>query len=376
MASSCLGQTGPKPPEKGEIVPISELLKYGCFKGLSDDIERDYYHGHHLHYRPELLLKLAFIKFFRKVSYDKLIDTLYPEDIENLLTKDELELFYHGRMNLPSGKTVFHFLHYRLGDEGIKKVMRYFADELIFYLNQHANRGNWSYLIVDSTPLEASRYSDADFNPHYEIKMSKAHIISFFGYPLLMRYSDGNQNDAPYGRVLIDDVAELKRQPKADAFLADKGYDNFKTYAAAVQKLHTKPYIQIRENAIIAKGSLPDAIKNRVNKLWKEGGNPKESIEKNLEYLFNYDTKYWGIVGGYYRNQSLENMDELNAALTKRGLCEQRHAQYKELVKFDIKNYRKYLREFNVTMNFITMQALFIVNLQNGLLNTQFENYY
>ena len=50
---------------------------------------------------------------------------------------------------------------------------------------------------VDSTPMEASRYSRKyAFNPHYEIRMAKAHIIMCNGIPLVATFTNANESDS------------------------------------------------------------------------------------------------------------------------------------------------------------------------------------
>ncbi|CAJ0596548.1 unnamed protein product [Cylicocyclus nassatus] len=270
-----------EPLNKGPYPSISLFLSFGNFKDIASPIEKKYYKGQHFHYPVELMLKLTVIKFYREIPFRKLKESLTQEDLECLFTCEELKT----GVKIPSGKTVHHFLYYRLGKEGVIDLMQLLGKEIVHYLNKPDFTSEQKNLIVDSTPLEASRYSDANFNSHYKIFMSKAHIVSFCGYPLYMRYSNGNDNDAPFGRELIRHISEMK--PEAKYFLADGGYDNKQMYADIVQLLHTTPIISFREDAVIDKYAEPDAIDRRINKLWKRGGDVSLPIEKKLEFLYN-----------------------------------------------------------------------------------------
>jgi len=357
-------------------VELSFLLRYCSFKQIAAQIEVKHYSLTHFHYSVELMIKLLIIKCYRKVSFRKLMYTLTDYDLENLLTDEQIK----AGMHLPSGKTVHHFLCYRLGHDGVKYLMTEIGKEIVKHLNFLHRREDRLDIIIDSTPLEASRYSDADYNPHYKIQMSKAHIISAHGYPIYMRYSEGNEGDAPYGRMLIHDIAAM--QPNAKYCFADKGYDNFEMYADVAQCLHAEPIIQIRDNAVISEDGTEKMIRNVVNKLWKRGGNSEGTIEEMMSFLYTLipketenPTKFKELVGKYYRNQALGNQEHILAEIGKRNLCEQRHAQYKNVVKFDIKGYRKSNRPLYTMLNFVAIQSIFLAKLQNNSQNTNLADY-
>ena len=52
--------------------------------------------------------------------------------------------------------------------------------------------------MLDSTQLQAGRYVEgADHNPHYEIRMDKAHILMAGRHPLFIAFSDPILNFLP-----------------------------------------------------------------------------------------------------------------------------------------------------------------------------------
>jgi len=114
----------------------------------------------------------------------------------------------------------FHaFMKYRLGEEGFRKIMELVGTQLVKAV------GNAQEAIIDSTPLEASRYNPyALFNPHYQIKMDKAQIFHYGNYPLFMIYSDGTTNDKPYFYPRIQMVSGM--DPEMSAIVLDAGYDH------------------------------------------------------------------------------------------------------------------------------------------------------
>ena len=75
---------------------------------------------------------------------------------------------------------------------------------------------------IDSTPLEASRYNKhADYNPHYECKMDKAHITMVGTYPVFMTNTKGVASDSP---ELINHIEALKKMnADLELYSADGG---------------------------------------------------------------------------------------------------------------------------------------------------------
>jgi hypothetical protein len=83
---------------------------------------------------------------------------------------------------------------------------------------------------LDSTPLEASRYSkNSEFNPHYNCKMDKAHITMIGTYPVFMTYTGGIAGDSPELSSHID--ALLQMNAKIDEYRLDGAYDSFQNHA-------------------------------------------------------------------------------------------------------------------------------------------------
>jgi hypothetical protein len=127
-------------------------------------------------------------------------------------------------------------------------------------------------VIVDSTPLEASRYSGCSvLNPHSGIVLDKAHILHLGNYPLFLIHSEGNENDKPYGEQLLEIAARMGIRP--DSVLMDAGYDSFKLHALSYELFGATPMIQVRYDAVFAPEASEEAIRRKVNKLWKIGGN-------------------------------------------------------------------------------------------------------
>lgn len=355
-------------------IPLSFLLSKLYFDELVIEIQNRYYSeqiSQRFHYPIELMLKLCILKCFRKVSFRLLPFTLTDEDCEYLFPQTPVK----DLTRIPSPSTIHHFVNYRLKAEGMKFVMDFVGKQIVHLLNLQ-NRNEKLPLIIDSTPLEASRYSKiSPKNPYYGIPMDKAHIVSMGGYPAYMIFSGGLESDVSYAHLLIDALQPM--QPKSTYCICDGAYDKYTLFADIFVKLGTTPVIAIRKNAVFSDMGKMANINDTLVSLWKQGGDKNQKIESKLKFLYNAKPrngespdKYKKIVGGYLRNQLIIHEEEYKEILKMRGLCEQKHAQFKNTVKFDVKGYRADKRELYVLLNFISIQCVMLAYLQNNSQNT------
>jgi hypothetical protein len=161
-------------------MPITQYLNYISWQPLLDYLEQNCYcrEGNHFRYDPLLMLKLVVVKCFRHLSFRDTIASLSDEDCLNLgLPK------VGGEYILPAHSTLQHFVKYRLKAEGFEYLMQ--IPSRTFCRDSGETKG-----IMDSTPLEASRYNrDTPYNPHYQCRMDKAHIFHLGEFPLACRVS-------------------------------------------------------------------------------------------------------------------------------------------------------------------------------------------
>jgi hypothetical protein len=341
----------------GIFVPgDTSICEYLCYLDISSIVK--YVEEHHYsdkvwHYRydPELMIKLAIIKCFRRRSYEKTILSLTAEECI-ILEVPEVE----DKFKLPSPKTLHHFVKYRIGEEGFENIMR-IVGKMIVEMVKSSNG------IVDSTPIEASRYDKhADFNPHYRIKMYKAHIFHYERYPLYFIFTEGNANDSPLLLPLIEEVKEMGMQ--VDSLLLDGGYDSFKNHADIWYHLSAHPYIDLRFGSVLHEEANMDRIDHWVNKLWKEGGSIHMEFDEKLRFLYEHGREEQ--VGMYLRDVNLCN-PYFNETYRKRGGCERTHEHIKDIVKFDVRRVPDKSKYLYTLVNFVSYQLLILTNLQNGI---------
>ncbi len=177
---------------------LSEFLSSSYLHTIAQTIEREYYAPGSTRFRYPvlLLLKLLIIKCFRKQSYARTMHLLTYEDCFHL----GVELGEEGYI-LPNSATLHHFVKYRLGVEGMKRLMHLVGEAILLWAENEMSG------TIDSTPLEASRYYKyAPFHPHYSVKMDIAHIFHLGSYPLAMVYSYGTDADSAHLLPLLKRV--------------------------------------------------------------------------------------------------------------------------------------------------------------------------
>lgn len=262
--------------ENSDFTPIGELL------GGMDLFQLELVLHEHLNlahrrkweFPPILLFKLLIVKTFRQLSYRRLVSSLTTDDCE-FLGINEIE---PGIFSIPSASTLHDFAYNRLGPDGLKAIMHSNGVQIC----QSIRNGTG---MIDSSPIEASRYDKyARFNSHYNCKMYKMHIFHLDDIPLFHLFSEGNEHDAPYAIPLAEKVRYMF--PSLKKIQLDAGYDSFLIHASFWKIFKVKPLIEQRENKKINFEGTDERIDHWVNKLWKKGGNIRDSIDKKLEFLY------------------------------------------------------------------------------------------
>lgn len=265
---------------------------------------------------------------------------------------------------IPSKSLLNDFILHRIGYENIE----YIVYEIAKRLNRLAESMGINYLNHDSTPIEASRYDNkAEYNLHYKTKMYKAHITMKGTIPLIMTFSNGNENDSPFLENHLYKLRDL--EIKGEFMNCDAAYDSYKNHALIKHVLGCKPNIDIRENAVIQKEGSEREIKRWCQKLWKKGGYKAKNTVERLEFLFNNGRIEQ--VGMYYRNKNIvEGMNDEEYKL--RSKQEFVHSHIKRTVKFDVRRRHHKYKKLHILWSFLSYQIMLLCSLQNGLKPNEF----
>ena len=345
-----------------EHVSLCQFLLFLNIADIAQYVKNNFYTDKtwHFKYDIEAMIKLVVVKFFRQTSFKKTISNLTEEEAWLLGFQDK-----NDKILIPSGATLHHFVKYRLGVKGIDKIMLMLGEKTSQLSNSNEAK-------LDSTPLEASRYSMySEFNPHYNCKMDKAHITMVGTYPVFMTYTNGLAGDSPELSSHIGALMQMK--VKIKEYRLDGAYDSFQNHADIWYKLNAHPSISLGVDAVINNEGTLERIDHWANKMWKLGGSKHMKIEEKLKLLYENDRQEQ--VGMYFRNKNLEDKT-FPESHNLRKECERIHGHMKNTVKFDVRRIRDKSRELYVKLNFITYQLLLLINLVNDIQPANaFENF-
>jgi len=84
------------------------------------------------------MIKLVVVKFFRQKSFKKTISTLTEEEAWLLGFQEK-----NNEIQIPTGSALHHFVKYRLGVEGIDKIMLMLGKKIAKLSNQIQMKQNW-----------------------------------------------------------------------------------------------------------------------------------------------------------------------------------------------------------------------------------------
>ena len=345
-----------------ELVSLCQFLFFLNIADIAQFVQDNFYTDKtwHFKYNVEAMIKLVAVKFFRKTPFRKTVNNLTEEEAWLLGFQEK-----DNQIQIPTGSALHHFVKYRLGVEGIDKIMMMLGEKIAKLANSREAK-------LDSTPLEASRYSkNSEFNPHYKCKMDKAHITMIGTYPVYMTYSDGLAGDSPELPAHIG--ALLKMNAKINEYRLDGAYDSFENHADIWYILKSNPLISLGDDAVINHEGKLERIDHWVNKMWKLGGSKYMTIDEKLKLL--YENGRQEQVGMYIRNKNLEDKT-FPESKKLREECERIHGHIKKTLKFDVRYIVDKSRELYTKLNFISYQLLLLINLVNGIEPANaFENF-
>jgi len=303
-------------------------------------------------YNIKAMIKLSIAYYFYKQNgYG------YEWVVNNISNIEAKLIGFNNR--IPSKSLLHDFIVNRIGEKGIQQIMYLIAKKL----DKQSVKYNINHLNHDSTPVEASRYDyDAKYNTHYECRMYKAHITMKGTVPLLMTFSNGNDNDSPYFEKHAHKLKELNIT--AEYINMDSAYQSYKNHALCKHVVGAIPNIDIPKSSVYNSKGSEEQISYWCQKLWKKGGYKAKTIEQKLEFLFNNGRVE--DVGAYYRNNTVVN--GLNERVYKlRSKQEFVHSHIKGTVKFDVRGLCDKNKKLHIMWSFVSYQLMLLCSMQNGL---------
>ena len=288
------------------------------------------------------LLLLAMWKEVKGQTYKGVLNGLRNHDLICL-----------GLRQRPSVGTLCHFV-----TRVLPKYCEDIGDELAEAVLKHIDTRVYT---IDSTPLEAGRYNfQAKFNPHYEIRMDKSHILMASGFPIKQIHTDGLAGDSPMARPLLDHLRELSVDRREDdVFLTDGAYDCFETYADAWMATGC---VMVCNHPVdsVYHGEVDDArmLKEYNSLRGADRYDPERKHDMGYVLRFLYSNGRRRLVGMYLRNVSMLESEQYDGKDTRRQVCESAHRAFKRWLDFDIRGLRRSTRKVRVKCRFLFLQLL------------------
>jgi len=138
-------------------------------------------------------------------------------------------------------------------------------------------------------------------NPHYSIRMDKAHILMPDGYPLNCIHSGGGANDNPFASRLVDRLSPVD----GATFHADGAYDAFLTYTNVYQVTGAVMRCNHGSNTLFH-GVDEHVIRRRYGRMWRLEGydsERKDDLDFVLRFLCQHGEEV--LVGKHLRDRSM-----------------------------------------------------------------------
>lgn len=210
---------------------------------------------------------------------------------------------------------------------------------------------------IDSTPLEASRYSGCEFNPHYKIRMCKEHIVMIDGVPMHFKMTGGNEGDNP---VLRDMVQSMSGVARNGVFLADGAYDSFETYTGVFLATGLVMSSNSGADGVFHEEATWDRVVDRYNALHsKDGFIPSGRATPEFILRFLAKNGQRKIVGMFLRNLDMRRGGAIHKEHARmRHVCETVHHAMKRWVDYTVRGLHKRFRERTIHLRTMICQML------------------
>lgn len=212
----------------------------------------------------------------------------------------------------------------------------------------------------DSTPLEASRYSKrCAYNPHYEIRMDKEHIIMVNGHPLVHVRTGGNDPDYTNFMKLLE---RMDRVDPSDVrgFSTDGAYHGFSAYARVFMKTGKVMATNQGSDAVFHGEATWKAVKREYGRHWKRIDFVPLKYRRPcevLEYLMRCGKEE--LVGKFLHNLDFMRGRAIKAYWAReRHVCETVHFDAKRWIRFDVRGLHRKTVENWTTLRFFFVQVL------------------
>jgi hypothetical protein len=212
-----------------------------------------------------------------------------------------------GLGEVPPYKTLWHFVHKRLGLEGVRELFSRLV-ELVVSEGRARGLPIGEVVAVDAMPIEISGGDDeAEWSPYYEVRGFKAHnaVDAVYGIPLDVKVTRLNHNESPELPAALR-RARARGCPVAEV-VADTQYNGLENFGVVCQEMKARFRTRFAITAVIDPDGERDRLWDMYERHWKEEGYLQSAnLEERLEFL--YRRGWMADVGAYHRNEAFREL--------------------------------------------------------------------
>ena len=303
----------------------------------------------------DMLMICAFVEV-RKTTYGGAVSDLKDKGGQERLKALGMPM-RNGEYRCPSKSTISDFIN-----KTWPKLQKSITQEIVAGILEML-RAAGILITVDSTPLEASRYSErCDYNPHYEIRMDKSHIMMLNGIPLIQIRTGANDSDYKELFNLLASMGGIA--PFAvRGFATDGSYHGFAAYAEVFMKTGKVMATNQGIDAKYYEEAEWKDIESAYSKMWKKHDfKPSKYLApaEKLRYLVKNGKSE--LVGKFLHNLDCMRGKRIRAQWSlERHVCETKHFQAKRWLRFDVRGLRNDSVDNRISMRFFLLQILTMV---------------
>lgn len=352
-------------PDPEHPVDAGEFLARLDTRDLAARVWRRYSKPQQVRWDPEGMLRV--VLYFGIKGYQHL--TQAWRDLQH---RPELAWSF-GLEGVPPYKTLWHFVHKRLGLDGVRELFSRLV-ELVVSEGRARGLPLGEVVSLDSMPIETSiRDRRAQYNPHYEVRGYKAHNVvdSEYGVPLDFKLTILNHNE---GLELPDALRRARaRGCPIDDVLADTAYNSQSNFGMVCQELRARFWTRFpKPSAIDLKGEV-ERLWNRYERCWKDDGyEPGVSFERRLEYLYRKGGHHRLDVGRYHRNETfrvlISDPERYEEMYNRRVLVEGHQGYWKQHVGMTkLEGRSMEFIDVRIIVRLMGILVVALTRLQNGI---------
>lgn len=349
----------PETEQPVRVIDIMKKLDLEFLKPVLDDL-----------YSEDWRFKFDPIPVLKTIIYWRLKGHRFLSEVHNDLITDSELANVLGYDLIPSYKSLYHFVTYRLNHIGTKKIF----DSMLKKVKQECKDKDIELgreVILDSSPMEKKNNDDATYNGHYGIKGYKWHNLICLNtqIPLDYHVSNATEYDGDLFAPLIYRLKNIHNIHPKRAFV-DGAYSDGKNLMRMREFFNIEVVTNVEKNWKLHPKATVFELIRQYQRMWKS---ELFKVDAGIDYIKYFMMMYdeTKIMEQFYHNQILKEFYKDPEKYIKkylvRGTIERchgwikRHTEIKNIQATDIHKFTAHLG-----FHLISTLALALVRLQDG----------